>query len=134
MVIALLLGATDEGDLRPLALGVVLGVAASSLFALPRRGIRVAGDALLAMVVIGASAITLVIARYLKQDYQHVQGALFGDAVVASSSELVLLGAVAALRSLSTTCSVTDSCWSPSTRTRGARRACGPGAGASCSG
>lgn len=95
VVIAILVGATAEGDLRPLVFGVVLGVGASALFALPRRGARVAGDALLAIVVVSASAVTLVLARYLAQDYQHVQGALFGDAVVASPSEIILLGVVA---------------------------------------
>ncbi len=96
VVVALLAGATAEDDLRPLLFGAVLGVAASGLFALPRRGARIANDAVLAIAVVSASALTLVLARYLAQDYQHVQGALFGDAVVASPSEIVMLGLVAA--------------------------------------
>ena len=97
VVSALFLGASAENDLRPLALGVGLGVIASAVFATPRRHSRISPDTVLACVVIAASALTLVLARYLEQDYQHVQGALFGDAVVASESELWLLGGMATL-------------------------------------
>ena len=97
VVLALLLGAPAEGSLLPLAAGVALGVLGTGLFALPRRSVRVTPDSLLATTVVGASAVSLVAARYLTHDYQHVQAALYGDAVVASPSELWLITGVAAV-------------------------------------
>jgi zinc transport system permease protein len=96
VVLALLAGAPAEGSLVPLAAGVGLGILGTGLFALPRRSVRVTPDSLLATTVVGASAVSLVAARYLARDYEHVKAALFGDAVVASASELWLISGVAA--------------------------------------
>jgi zinc transport system permease protein len=94
VVFAILLGAHGE-SLLPLFVGIAFGVIGASLFALPRRGKRVGTDAILAMAFVGASGLTLVLAKFLTREYQHVQAALYGDAVVASPNELYLVIAVA---------------------------------------
>jgi zinc transport system permease protein len=94
VVVAILLGAHGE-SLLPLMVGVAFGVIGASLFALPRQGRRIGSDAMLAMAFVGASALTLVLAKSLTREYQHVQAALYGDAVVASPLELYLVVGVA---------------------------------------
>lgn len=93
VVVAILLGASGHSKISPLMLGILFGIAGTSLFALPRRNNRLATDSLLAIAVIGTSALTMVFARYLTREYQHVRATLYGDAVVASRNELYLLAA-----------------------------------------
>ena len=94
-VAALVIGGQRPEDATPLLVGTAFGILGTALFALPRGSRRVSTDALLAIAVIAASSSTLVCARYLTTDYQHVQAALFGDAVVASRDELIVLFATA---------------------------------------
>lgn len=75
--------------------GLGLGVLGAGLFALPTNLRRTSVDALLAVAVIAASALTLVGAGFLTRDYQHVKNALYGDAVVAEAWEVWLIGGVA---------------------------------------
>ena len=97
VVIALVVTAAGGPDIPPITLGVGLGVLGSGLFALSGRSHRMTTDAALALAVMGASAFTLVLARFLTMDYQHVQSALYGEAVVAETSELWMLGGTALL-------------------------------------
>ena len=77
--------------------GILLGVLGAGLFALPRQLHRTSTDALLALAVIGASALTLVGAALMTLEYQHIKDALYGDAVVASGWEVQVTVAVAAM-------------------------------------
>jgi len=97
VVVALVVTAAGGPNISPIALGVGLGVLGSGFFALSGRSQRMTTDAALALAVVGASAFTLVLARFLTLDYQHVQSALYGDAVVAEASELWMLGGTALL-------------------------------------
>ena len=75
--------------------GLAFGVLGTALFAMPVSTTRTPNDALLAMAVIAASALTLVGAATLTSEYQHVQNALYGDAVVAARWEVWLMAGVA---------------------------------------
>ncbi|MFT5429727.1 MAG: zinc transport system permease protein [Myxococcota bacterium] len=77
--------------------GFAFGILGTGLFALPDSRRRLSADALLAICVIGASAVTLVAAAFVTREYQHVKNALFGDAVVAQPREVWIIGLVAAL-------------------------------------
>ena len=73
------------------------GLLGAPLLGRASREGRVPQDAWLALLVVASQALTLLGARFLGTEYQHVQSALYGDSVVASTQELWLLGGVAAL-------------------------------------
>ena len=91
VVLSIFLGAVIGVSISPLILPIVLGMAGATLFALPKTSSQIPTDAILASVMIGASALVFIFARYLSQDYQHIQKVLFGDAVIASKEELYSL-------------------------------------------
>lgn len=89
-VISLWLHAHPDDSSVNVVIGIAIGVAAALLLAIPKTQ-RLPPDAVLAMIVVGASALTLIAGRYLALDYRHVQAALFGDVVAASPHELAKL-------------------------------------------
>lgn len=93
----LLLAPTLAGGVLPLGGGIVFACIGVGLLGMPQSRSRIPGDAVLAAVVVGTSALTLLLGRFLGTEYHHVQAVLFGDAVVANSTELLALGAAGAL-------------------------------------
>ncbi|MFT7621185.1 MAG: ABC-type Mn2+/Zn2+ transport system permease subunit [Myxococcota bacterium] len=86
-------GASPDGAVR--LVGLATGVLGAGLFLLPSRGRGISTDAVLAITVIGASALTLVGAGFLTREYQHIRNTLYGDAVVASSTEVGIVAVIA---------------------------------------
>lgn len=99
VTLALIFGASAEGAV-PLVTGIALGAAGTALLALPANMSRGSRDGFLAVAFIAASALTLLLARFLAVDFRHVQAVLYGDAVVASTAEVATLGGLAALVAL----------------------------------
>ncbi len=100
VVAALLLGASPDASLLPVLAGMGAGLLGAPFFAVRWTSRRVPPDARLATFLVGAQATTVLGARFLARAHRHVQSALFGDAVVASSGELYLLLGVAVLVAL----------------------------------
>ncbi len=94
LVCGLMVLHTEHDNIVVIAGGLAFGVLGTALFALPESGRRLPGDAVLAAAVIGSSALTLVLSRYLNLEYRHVQQALYGDAVAATPLDRwVMVGA-----------------------------------------